>query len=55
MARKKQATTKSSDGKHRKETKEERRIRLEKQEEARQVSARGGDKKCQLLVVYVLI
>ncbi|GAX24792.1 hypothetical protein FisN_18Lh129 [Fistulifera solaris] len=34
MARSKQ--TKSSDGKHRKETKEERRIRLEKQEEARQ-------------------
>ena len=40
MPRSKQnkTTKKDSDGKHRKETKEERRIRLQKQEEARQVS-----------------
>jgi len=38
MAHGKQKKTKaSSDGKHRKETKEEKRLRLQKQEEARQV------------------
>ena len=40
MARKQKSGKKDSDGKHRKETREERRIRLEKQQEAREV--RGG-------------
>ena len=57
MSRSKQnksANKKDADGKHRKETKEERRIRLQKQEEARQVRWFGWEPPWVAIVVWRL-
>jgi hypothetical protein len=51
MAQKKlkgKSTAKDKDGQHRKETKEERKLRLQRQQEAREVSFQGGRSVCLL-------